>query len=246
MKLLSVNRARSIWIVPLFDLNPFGRSMFSTIPAVVEKYKFLQAPSKLEELDTIKGIKFLGGTFLKNEHEIHVELTVFADGILAETRSSTDDSDAFLDELLTWQVKEHGIVPYQEHLRSKLYLSELWVWPERPLDSINQRLEAFSKRLTSLIGGYSHLPINYETTGIVFSTEPTIVNPPAAFLGLRGRSVSLLKKTGIHPVAPLPTTTHIELLAYQSILLKAKLTRRLVFPTLPLLPSAQSLSVAQG
>lgn len=212
MKLLSVNRARSIWLVSLLDLNPFGRSSFSQVPAIVEKYKFRQAPSKYEEFDTTKGVKFLGGTFLKNGHEEKlVELTLFSDGILADTRSSTDDSDAFLEELLTWQAKEYGVIPYQEVLRSKLYLSELWVRSERPLGLINSRLEAFSNHLTSLISGYYHVPIKYETSGITFSTEPGVSNPPAPFKFERALDVPF-KENRYYSVAPLPTAAHLELL----------------------------------
>ncbi len=197
--------------MPLVDLNPFGHNTISRIPAVVERYKFLQAPSKFEEFDPAKGIKFLGGTFLKNGLEIVVELTIFSDGLIADTRSSTDDSDAFLDDLLTWQAERFGNVLYHDVLRSKLYLSELWVRSGAPLDSINPKLKAFSERLTLLISSYSDTPINYKTSSIGFSTQPGLATPPAPFKLERALDAPF-KQNRYYAVAPLPTGTHLELL----------------------------------
>jgi len=41
MKLQSVQRARSIWLVNLVDLNPRGRNILSLIAPVIAKYNFM-------------------------------------------------------------------------------------------------------------------------------------------------------------------------------------------------------------
>lgn len=212
MKFLSVQRARSIWFVHLVELNPFGRSLVPMIPSIVDRYKFQIFPTKPEELDLSKGVKFIAGTFQKDpQHDIAVDLTIFNDGLVADTRSSTEDSDAFLNEYLTWIATEFGLVPYQEVLRSKAYLSELWVKTDKHLNSLNPKLENFAKRLTSLIAGHQNRPIAFETTGITFWTDPVSVNPPGAFRFERAENIPFGEHR-YYSTAPLQTEKHVKLL----------------------------------
>ena len=212
MKLLSIKQARSIWLVYLVDLNPRGRNVLSLIPLIVAKYKFVQSPAKPEELDLAKGVKFIGGSFHKDQqNDIGIDLTIYNDGFLADTRSSTEDSDAFLDEFLNWISTEFDLIPYQEVLRSKVYVSELWVKTDKSLNALNPKLEKFAKRITSLIVGHEHHPIAFETSGISFWTDPTVINPPGAFRFERLIDAPF-SENRYYSAAPLQTDAHLEIL----------------------------------
>jgi len=213
MQLLAVKQARSIWLSYLADLNPRGRNVFPLIPLIIAKYKFLlfPNPNKLEEFDLQKGIKFGNGAFQKDpENNIEVELTIYNDGFIADTRSSTKDSDAFLDEFLTWISSEFNLVPYQEVLRKKLYASELWVHTDKSLKAVNPRLEIFAKKITSLVEGHSHHPINYEPTGIIFHIDP-VLYPPGPFRFERMIEVPFAENR-YFSAAPLQTEPHLQIL----------------------------------
>ncbi len=213
MKLKAIGRARSIWVVYLVDLNPRGRNLLPLISSVIEKYKFLQYPSKPEELDVSKGVKFVNGSFQKDsQNDIIIDLTIFGEFMVADTRSSTKDSDAFLDDFLTWLSSEFGFVSYQEVLRSRVYLSELWVQTNKSLSGLNPKLEAFSKRITSLIEGHSHHPVAFETAGIYFWTDPNIANSPGPFRLERASDVPFTENR-YYSAAPLQTDIHIEMLS---------------------------------
>jgi len=212
MKLQSVQRARSIWLVNLVDLNPRGRNILSLIAPVIAKYNFMQFPAKPEELDLSKGIIFVGGSFQKDpQNDIAIDLTIFNDGFIADTRSSTEDSDAFLEEFFSWIAIEFGLVPYQEILRSRVYVSELWVETDKSLNTLNPKLENFAKRLTSLIVGHKHHPISFETYGISFWTNPTVTLPPGPFKFERAEGVPF-NENRYYSTAPLQTDVHLELL----------------------------------
>jgi hypothetical protein len=212
MKLLSVQRARSIWLVNLVDLNPHGRNVFSLIAPVIAKYNFVQFPAKPEELDLSKGINFVGGSFQKDpQNDIAIDLTIFNDGFLADTRSSTEDSDAFLNEFFSWISGEFGLVQYKEILRSRVYVSELWVKTDKSMNTLNPKLENFAKRLTSLIVGHNHHPILFETYGISFWTNPIITNPPATFKFERAEGAPF-NENRYYLAAPLQTNLHLEML----------------------------------
>ncbi len=198
MKLLSVKTAHYLWFIRTIDLNPHGLNEWSFIDPIVKKYKFLQVPdipTKPSDIDFTKGFKLAGGSFRNHlQHDIGVELTIFSDGFVVDTRSSTKQSDAFLDEFLNRLANEFGLVPYQEVLRSKVYLSELWVKTDKSLNALNPKLAKFSEHLTSLIKG--HYPAKYETSGIIFGTEPISVTPPP-LLDLKGQRIPLMEKNVI-------------------------------------------------
>ncbi|MBM4301933.1 MAG: hypothetical protein FJ121_10500 [Deltaproteobacteria bacterium] len=215
MKLLSVKQARAIWLIQLVDLNPRGLNLVALIPPITKKYKFQQFPIQPEELGfgkEIKEIKFSGGSFQKDaQHDISIDLTLYNDGLVVDTRSSTEDSDSFLNEFLNWISMEFDLVPYQEVLRSKLYHSELWVKTDKSLNTLNPKLENFAKRLTSLIVGHNHHPILFETYGISFWTNPTITLPPGPFKFERAEGVPF-NENRYYSAAPLQTDVHIEML----------------------------------
>lgn len=214
MKLLSVKQARSIWLVNVVDLNPRGLNLFDLITPIVKKYKFQIYPTNPEELigkDVIE-IKFKGGSFQKDtKHNIAVDLTIFNDGLVVDTRSSTKDSDAFLKDFLNYVSKEFGLTPYIEVLRSKIYVSEVWVQTDKLLNTINPKLDSFAKRITSLIEGHSDRPIAYETSGIIFWTDPVVTNPPTPFRFERVIDRPFAENR-YYSAAPLQTDVHLEML----------------------------------
>jgi hypothetical protein len=215
MKLLSIKQARSIWLIYLIELNPRGLSLFTLINPIIEKYKFQIYPTKPEEFGyskEIREIKFIGGSFPRDQqHNIAFDLTIFNDGLMVDTRSSTDDSDGIIDEFLTWVSAEFDLVPYQEVLRSKLYLSELFVQTEKSLNSLNPKLANFGALLTSLIVGHEHHPIAFETSSLSFWTNPTIDNPPGPFRFERVIDAPF-NTNRYYSAAPLQTEAHLKIL----------------------------------
>jgi hypothetical protein len=214
MKLLSVKLSRSIWFVNLNELNPRGLSLLPLVQSLITKYNFQLFPNKPDELfgKEINELKFIGGSFQKDtQHTINVDLIIFNWGLVAETRSSTHDSDAFLDDLLNWASTEIELVTYKEVIRSKVYLSELWVQIDKSLNSLNHKLNNFAKRLTSLVEGHGHHSFAFETSGIVFGTDYTVVGPPGAFRFERMVDVPFIENR-YYSVAPLQTDLHLEML----------------------------------
>ena len=207
MNLLAVGCARSIWLFQIYDWNACGRSLNPIYFALMEKYKFSKYP-KLQEIDWQKGIKFEDGIFVNRaDEELGVNLTIYNDGLIADTRSSTIDSDYFLEQLLGFLTSDYGFPDYQTVLRKKAYASELFVTLERPVDSINPKLGAFAKRLSSLLPeeGIEFRPsINLVTdpgrasATLAFRLEPAIGFP--------------FSENCYYTLAPVPTDVHLNLL----------------------------------
>jgi hypothetical protein len=155
MKLLSVAKARSIWLGHTADFNPKGINILPVVlPLLVDQYKFVHFPSLKDAIEAKDGIQFKNGEFVVSEqdHPIAINLTIYNDGLVADSESSTVYSDAFLLEILT---KLSDIVKgpsYEQIIRKKNYLSELFVSTNESLEIINPKLKQISKQLRDDFG----------------------------------------------------------------------------------------------
>ncbi len=210
MKLSSVQLARSIWLFIASDLNPGGLDIFSILEEVVKRYEFRSYPKSIDEINTQVGVKFQAGIFMGRQNEsIGVDLTIYNDGFLADTRSSTIDSDRFLDDLLVWLSKEYNFIPYKEVQRGKVYISELYFSMGKCLYALNPKLKKFAGLLSSKIIGYND--IDLEVGGISLWRDPGKIGQPGAFRIERQEGLPF-KENRYYSVAPLQTEVHIEVL----------------------------------
>jgi hypothetical protein len=97
MNNVNILLARSIWLFEPDGLNPSGVALAPVHEALRERYQFLQYPNKPEDFAKTE-ILYAEGAF----EGIGVKLNFYNDGLIADTRSSTDVSEAFLDDVLTW------------------------------------------------------------------------------------------------------------------------------------------------
>lgn len=190
MKLIQVKLARSIWLFDIRDLNPKGKDLVADLVEWIEdKYSFATAPdpdNPLLESSAAKpstppqqptphgpgGMTFQRGRFQAQE-EISVEiasLTIYDDGVVVDTTSTTEDGDRFADDLLGHAALEFKLTYDHETVRRKMYLSQLIVRSEMDLGSISPALATFAQKLPS---NYSGAPQpNFGVGGIAFWSEP--------------------------------------------------------------------------
>jgi hypothetical protein len=211
MKLLSVNLARSLWFCNIAELNPKGLNLYPIIiPLLVDSYKFKKYPSEKEVLDESAGVKFEYGEFISNDgNAIIINMTIFTDGIIAETRSSTKDSDAFLAEILTRLSEDINLPHYKQVIRRIGYASQLYVSTNKSLEFINPRLKEIAKFLSNNVLGFGE--VTFGVGGISFWPDQTNVVKPLNFNFERVLNVPF-SENNYFSAAPLPTDKHLELL----------------------------------
>jgi hypothetical protein len=152
MELLTILNAKSIWQIETKHLNPRGRNIEKDlIEWLKNRYQFQKYPT-LPIADPDKGIEFGGGTFETESPEgkkekYYVDLTIFNDGLIANTRASTKISDQFLLQALTFASIELDLVFKTEMISKILYLSELEVRLNKPLWSLSPNLKHFADKL---------------------------------------------------------------------------------------------------
>lgn len=208
MELLSVQRARAIWLFDFYDLNPRGKD---TGAALIEwlrnRYHFTKSPSNVNELDDTKALHYSGGRFQSRHGLISVELRIYNDGFVADSRSATDDTDSFLSDILESASKEFDLRYKPEIIRKKLYVSEMTVRASGSLAVINPKLAEFAKKLEHVTGATSSLDL----TSVAFwqDIQP---NPSATIFRFERKWGAAFSDNRYYSRAPLQTTKHLELL----------------------------------
>ena len=180
MELINVALARSIWLFDLNDLNPQGKSIFPDAFAWLrEKYAFDTFPKTIGDKDPEKnGFLFKNGKFQIDEDSIHVNFSIYTDGLVAETRSSTERGDLLLEEILRSTASRYGLMLRPDMVRKKQYVSELTIRLEHSPGDLNEKISRFSELLSRLFTRHS-LPA-FEFTGMVFApdTSASSYKPP--------------------------------------------------------------------
>ncbi len=147
MKLLAVRMARSIWLLPQYFVNPNGVDLRPAVKLIAERYSFRVSPDDAKASGA-EGLRFENGKFDTKKGAIAVlNLVLQAEGIVAETRSSTADTDAFLCDVLGFVCAEFKLpdpsgLPFQ-----KKYISELNVSYSKQPQIFHPQMKSFLNAL---------------------------------------------------------------------------------------------------
>lgn len=214
MKLLSVDLARVLWFMRASDINPRGLNLWLTFfPALIERYGFSSYPRKEDILDPNKepGEKFIGGTFRNSQgQDVMLNFTSFDDGFLADTRSSTRDSEAFLVDLSEWAVNEFGLVFRPDMIQRRGYVSTLFVRPEHSFSGLRPELKIIADRLSTLVAIPDTL-IEYQPSGFSMNPISSTSIKPSSFIFEPAVDASA-SENRYFSRAPVHTDIHLELL----------------------------------
>jgi hypothetical protein len=210
MRVLNVVSASSTWLFDIADLNPKGKSIFPEILEwLKDTYGFKTAPETAESIETKDGLQFKKGVYQAREEVfVDVELTIYNDGVLAKSSSSTDDTDNFLENVISSAVTGFSLTFDPSMIRRKLYLSELNIKLEQPLPNLNPRLVNFASMLTKASGS----PNPFELGGISFWSDVTHAVYKTPPFTLERRLNAPFGENRFYTKAPLGTEQHISML----------------------------------
>ncbi len=203
--------ARSIWVFPINYLNPSGRQLMPAVEEIIDRYSFLKSTPLAEVLGSEnKGLELKTGTFIKQDDApIDVSLTIHDEWLAADTRSSTEDSDMFIEDVLNFLSDNYGTVPHSELPINKRYLSEVYF-------SLNKTPEFFSKSTNSFIKKSSSYINrdkvgNFEFMGFHLATDPGLSKNPFFIRVERVFDVPF-SENRFFSTGSIKTSEHIELL----------------------------------
>ena len=211
MKLLAVRLARSIWLIPSYFLNPKGLYLLPAIASLKDRYSFMKSPlDRPIPPPPNEGYKYENGAFKgKNGVVQIVSLTTHNDGVVIDTRSSTDDADLFMEDLMAWANKEYGLPSLSELPAKRLHVSELNVAFENAPKFLNQKLASFFDEVTSAISNKSKGKAEF--LGFQLGTDQALSDKPAIFRIDREVNAPI-GENRYYSFAPTSTAAHLKLL----------------------------------
>jgi hypothetical protein len=214
MKLISVDVARTTWLFPTTELNPHGLSLTKAFLGLAQRYDFKKFPKhSLDSDPESKGLLFNEGTYrTKDGRELLVKLTIFTDGILADSWSSTNDSEDFLKDGMEWLKKEYGFGLPADRKVKTLYLSQLTVTTDKKIAGLNPKLQSFADLVATKMEDRWEDNTGFNVGGISFwPNDPTKPLAPAQFrFEVKAGTTAAEKRYFAN--APVPTEVHLQLL----------------------------------
>jgi hypothetical protein len=209
MKVETVLSAKSIWLLEMRHLNPRGRNLYRLIGP---RLNFLYGFKEPTELDEVKGVQYTGGEFSpsgSNADLTGVNLTIFNDGIIAQTSTSTDDSDSFLSRTMELLAKDSFIAYDPKMIKRKQYATELVSRPEVPIKPL-QHFENLYKLLAETV--YPQQPgAQFETSTLIFDIDLALPKHQVPFTFQR-RAGTTFEENLYYSHGPLSFEQHLRVL----------------------------------
>jgi hypothetical protein len=217
MELVSISLARVAVFLEIQSLDPRGAQ---TPPEgahiIAQRYGFARVPKTADEMDFQKGVTFAAGRF---ENIAIDQVQIFSDGIIIDTRSTTDDSLRVLNDLLAVAREKNGanIRPTRMHcvsqvvFRSKLQLALL-----------NPLLQPIADRLSEQTSKDLSHSIRFEPTVVLFGPETWQLKIAPNQFSIERRAGTPFNENTYFSAAPLPTVDHLKLIEEVEVALSPK------------------------
>jgi|SRR5579863_7518912 len=222
MKLLYVSLARTVWLFDAGLFNPKGLNLgaLGVFRKLSERYGFAKVPQHQLDLNEEKALAFKAGTFENSKRvPVLISFSIYGNGMVAESFSSTDDSTEFLVDLSGWLGSEFGLAVPSEVNRG--YVSQLDVESETPLLMLNPGLSKILRMIQERFKSFDGKPRQFDFGGISFWTEDiTQFMAPVAFKFER-KWKAPFSANQYFSQAPFETSVHLDLLNELERLLKA-------------------------
>ena len=211
MKVLSIHIARSIWLFPTNFLNPNGRTIIPAINGIIDRYSFLEAPLPKEFVGSEKkSLEMKIGMFAtQDDQSIEVSLTVHHDGLVAETRTTTEDSDRFLEDALTFLSNNFGLASFHELPINRKYLSEIYFTLSHTPKFFSELTNSFAEKSSCYID--NDKVGEFQFMGMHLTTSPDLSRTPP-FIRVEREAEVPASENRFFSTSSLKTSDHIKLL----------------------------------
>lgn len=206
MELVAITLARLTSLIQLSSWDPFGRtSTLEAIKTLASAFKFEVYPKSLPEINLAKGIEILEG---KMGDIVIDKITVYANGIVIDTRSSTDNSETVLTAILDLIHKALGaqIKPARQTYTSQFnFRSEMNLLAMQP--SI---VKDIAEHLTERTSTDLKHPFTFQPTGLLFNADLSQARIPPTMFSIERLADMPFSENLYFSAAPLPTNEHIQ------------------------------------
>ncbi|MEO7145159.1 MAG: hypothetical protein ABI165_16805 [Bryobacteraceae bacterium] len=221
MELISITLARLVAFLEVQAIDPFGKtSTLDALSNIGSRYSFAKIPQSHTELDFQKGVELEVG----KAGNINIDrIAIYANGVLIDTRSSTEDCEKILDDLLGFAGEAFGakIEPSRRN-----FISQIVFRSDLRLTLLNPVLAPMAERLSAFVSGELKQSVEYEPTGVLIGPDLSQIKlAPVQFTIERRTEIPFFANTYFSN-APLRTAGHLELIKQLEDALETRSTPR--------------------
>jgi hypothetical protein len=223
MEITAVMLARVVAFVEVQELNPKGKAYYPDIvAALVKKFNFRVYPTKPEDFDEAKGVRFADGKFADGTVD---QIQIFTHGLILDTRLSTDVSEKLLYDTLVWAKSELGLHFDERMIKRKGYGSQLTFESEMKMSKLNPAVGEIANAISSKLSAMMGQTVTYEPTGLLFNLDQSVTKLMPGTFSIERRAEIPFSDKKYFSNAPLGTQDHIDLLETLETYLLSRPTR---------------------
>jgi hypothetical protein len=180
------------------------------VRATEERYGFLQGPRVVSDYNLQNGITFLDGQFGTT---LITKLSVHGNGVLAEANDTTDQIDAFLDDLISFSNELLGFTVFTEPDLRRAYLSQFEAEIENGLAESFSEFTEIGRKISSIVKSYGANSSPFEVTELALHCDINALElpRPGPKFSIARRAAETFDKRLYFVSAPLRTKEHISL-----------------------------------
>jgi len=218
MEITAVLLARIVAFIEVQELNPKGKAYYPDIAAaLIKKFNFQVYPTKPEDFDETKGVRFANGKFADGTLD---QVQIFSHGLMLDTRLSTDVSEKLLYDTLVWAKSELGLHFDERMIKRRGYGSQLTFESEMKMSKLNPAVGNISEAISSKLSASMGQAVAYEPIGLLFNLDQSVTKLMPGVFSIERRAEVPFSDKKYFSNAPLETKDHIEILkAFETYLL---------------------------
>lgn len=219
MELSAILMARVSAFLEVETLDPQGRvSPLEAFRSLIDRYSFAKTSQKLEEFDLQKGLEFSFGKL----GNVNIDrLTIFNNGIVIDTRSSTEDSEAVLRDFLEAIRNNFGATT---KVFRHMFLSQLSFRSNMRLVALHPALQEISDLLASSVSQDLMQSLSFEPVAFILNTDLSQVKVEPGSFTIERRGGVPFTDSAYFSSAPIRTAKHIEVIQQLEIALATQRT----------------------
>jgi hypothetical protein len=215
MDLIAITLARVVSFMDVQALDPFGKTLdIEAFKELGRRYSFAKVPENFAELDMQKGINFISGAC----DGIKVDkLTLYQNGLVVDTRSSTNDCQAVVDNIIDFA---HEMFGAKVKVGRRLFVSQLVFQSDVKMAFLNPVIQRIIDRITESVSKEMNYSYSFDASLLINAELWQAKVTPGVF-SIERRADTPFAENMYFSSAPLRTEDHLNVLReFESELLK--------------------------
>lgn len=207
MELIAISLARFVGFLELQSFDPRGQlTTREALSALNNRYSFGKVPDGPQDFDFQKGVEFLDGRL----GSIAIDkLVLYNNGVAIDTRSSTEDSEKVLQDILDEVRRRIGTVMLPTR---RMYVSHIVFRSEMTFASLHPAIRVLSGSVSAAVSEYFGQAITVDLGGLHISADNSQTKLNPVHFSIERRAETPFAANIFFSAAPIKTDLHLALI----------------------------------